>query len=797
MSSNESSSSPHYNSTTRSYFSPSSTSPPPPPSPNSVTQDGTESQTRTESQDRTQKPAHKLNLKLKKSSGNIASFLCSSKETGLLKELSKKLPPQTETAISNHSAPVGPISEERPRPKTAGIRKAPLFPPPRKANSMDQIATAMQEHSPNMTSESSFLSEHFDAMAHVSPNHVSQPSSSSTSSSHTDILFGDSESVSQTDDSLTMKTPSNANDGNLEASKLTTREPVTPAITSNEGISMKKPLPPRPQPVGRSPSNSSSEELRQERFDSKHPLDTASMSKPVPKPRLRLQKASTVPDVAADVDDTDSLQDQPHSAGANIIHSESLIESGMETIKEPVVGELKYENEVLKHQIFHLKDQRSRLADENQTLREEITQLQGSGEFDSSKPTPPPRKTRSPALQTQTSLTKLSPAHSVQTQTKMPSENADVNSVMGKPVSRRPPPSPPSPYCPSTSAPSLPPVKPARLARQRSVPKLSSSEPPDSPISEIPPPTTKTTTTQTTTTSPQTSTNGSPTPKPIVVHHQEGSRVAEDGSDRLSPQKPKPTAISKPIPIPRGFNRSSSVPERQEVHTEEVTVDDELCERPAAEVEVPVRPIPPPQVRLGAVYKKVAIKPDESWIKRKRLDSDEDGGVQGEHSQVVVQSPRRPNMPYRSHPILPPSTSPTPPSSFSPALARSSNQQPAGNLTSEKSETSITAALDLKQIRPQRHPESRRADIQRRRHSSIVKSNSDDSVSGSLQRETESVLRTKQTGTELRQNGNDIKVTPPKKPPRLRAKQQGPPLEDPNFRPISMIADINPVSECE
>ena len=771
MSSNKSSSPPHCDSTTGSYFSPPPTLPLPPSSPDSVHQDG------TEGQDRTQKSAHKVNVKLKKSSENIASFLCSSKETGLLKELSKKVPPQTETAVPNHSAPVGPISEEHSRPKT---RKVPLFPPPRKANSMDQIATVVQEHSPNMGSESSSFSEHFDSMAHVSPHHVSQPSSSSTSSSHTDILFGDSESVLQTDDPLTMKSP--------EVSKLMTKDSVTPAISSNEGSSMKKPLPPRPQPVGRSPSNSSNEELRQERFDSKNLPDTALMNKPVPKPRPRLQKAFTVPDVAVDTDDTDSLQDQPQSAGANLQHSDSHSHSGMETIKEPVVGELKYENEILKHQIFHLKDQRSKLADENQNLKEEITQLQSSGEFGSPKPMPPPRRSRAPAIQTQTPLTKSFPAHSDQTQAKMSSESsvvsADVNSGMEKPVSRRPPPSPPSPYRPSTSAPSLPPVKPPRLSRQRSIPKLSSSERPDSPISEIPlPPTAQTTTTMT---------NGSPIPKPKILDHQGESRVAEDGNAGMTPQKP--TATSRPIPIPRSFCRSKSVPERRDVHIEEeeeeeeVAVDDEMCEKPSTEVKVPMRPVPPPQVKLGAVYKKVAIKPDESWIKRKRLDSDEDGGVEGEHSQPVLQVSHRPNVPYRSHPILPLSSSPTPPSSFSPALPRSSHQEPASNVTNE---TSITSALDLKQIRPQRHTESQKADMQRRRHSSIVKSNSDDSVSGSLQRE---IQRPKQTALELRPNG---KVAPPKKPPRLRAKQQAPTnLEDPNFRPVSMIAPIKSVSEC-
>ena len=61
--------------------------------------------------------------------------------------------------------------------------------------------------------------------------------------------------------------------------------------------------------------------------------------------------------------------------------SQEVLEPGLGLHKEePVVRELKYENEILKHQITHLKGQRSELVHENHTLREEISQLQTSGE---------------------------------------------------------------------------------------------------------------------------------------------------------------------------------------------------------------------------------------------------------------------------------------------------------------------------------------------------------------------------------------------------------------------------------
>ena len=781
-----------------------------------------------------------MNVQLKKSSGNIASFLRSSKETGFLKELSRKTPSPTHTTdactplLHNQSAPVlSPIVEERSRPKTAGYKKIPMLPPQKikKACSVDQITAIstpnVRELSPDRVSESSSLLEQLGVMEDDSPDRVSQRSNS-TCSSHTDISSTDGEPANQMYHSPTMRTPSSIDSKSPEVSKSVPKGSELSPATSGDAGSMKVSLPPRPKPVGRSASNSSSEELRQEMSESKSPPDPPPMSRPVPKPRTRLPKTSTVPELAADKDVVNSLHDQPHSA-ESVDHLESQSGLGLGVGKEPVVVELKYENEVLKHQIMHLKDQKSELAQENRTLREEISQLQSSGDFSPPTPRPLPRKSSSPAVQALATHPKPPPAYSTRSRAKTSPEcsnSADVGSVSSA-VS----PHPPSPSLSSSTVLSPP------VPKERNIPKSSSvgSEPPDLACSEamkasttatatVSTPTTEkttaaatatittavttattTTTTETTatttTTTTTTKTKESPTPKPRFVHKtdQLGNRITEDGEGKISSQKP--VAPQRPIPALRTFSRSDSVPESPAENAGEERVG-QKCEAP--HVETAVRPAVPSQARLGVTYKTVAIKSDESWIKRKRLESDEDSDKASSQADLTTaQPPRRPNMPYRSHPILPSSSSPTPTpiptptpsphtstSHLPPPLPQSEKIQPPKILSNRRGDLAGNSIPDQKRRRAPDRPD-RPTDARRR---SLKRSNSDESLSGSLKRGLQTSSSMRPADRERRHQGSNSKVGPPKKPPRPWLAQQRQNLEEPNFRPVSMIENSDSVS---
>ena len=97
-----------------------------------------------------------------------------------------------------------------------------------------------------------------------------------------------------------------------------------------------------------------------------------SSDRPVPKPRV--SRAATCSDLP---------ESDVKSAESAISH------------QEPDVEDLKYENNVLKHQISHLKEQRSDLESENQVLREH---LQSGDELDSPTASPYNRRKSSPAV---------------------------------------------------------------------------------------------------------------------------------------------------------------------------------------------------------------------------------------------------------------------------------------------------------------------------------------------------------------------------------------------------------------
>ena len=541
------------------------------------------------------------------SAHGLASFLRTSKETGLLKEISKANPsPAVIEELSQRTAAISPTNQNQSSPANlAKFRQE-------KATSVSSPSSGANKKVPMLPPAAVRKAE--------STNHVQtspgQPNSHSTSLSRTDESFcnGDSTSRSSHEGSPVNKPLANS-DANSHHSNGKCESPKRPLLPPTN----QKPLPPRPKPVGRSPSNSSSEDLRQEPVE---PVGSSPVNRPVPKPR------------SISIDSTGVAQDDTDSTTSGRDHSGT--ESHLTTRGEPKVQELKYENDILKHQIMHLKDKRSELEQENQILREVI---QTSGELSPANSpvitrreslavrggaTPPPPKPPPPSSRFQGSKS-MSPAESNEP-SKTGSGSPSLSRLNSFPGMARPVPQP------------------------RSLSKSSSS----SSVSQLPAKGAQ---------SPQSS-----KPSGIKESIAEEKECNEVQTPPPITSQAKQTQMfylpQKPIPAPRILTKSIATKPRSGQDSAAVTSMNKEDEKK------PVRTQPDGIYRGGVAYKKVEIKSDESWIQSRKASGSDESDRSRENTPAssavdeksdVTQPPARAPVPYRSVPIVGSSTpSPAP-----------------------------------------------------------------------------------------------------------------------------------------
>ena len=170
--------------------------------------------------------------------------------------------------------------------------------------------------------------------------------------------------------------------------------PVSQAISQSSGISSLGESPPAddiileaasavttsprqndPGPTRMSACSSDGSEVETSRLSDSYQEELQSdksSDKPLPKPR---------------VSKVETCDDLPES---DVKSAKSAV-----NCQDPDFEDLKYENDVLKHQISHLREQKSDLESENQVLREH---LQSSDEIDSPSSSPYHRRKSSPAI---------------------------------------------------------------------------------------------------------------------------------------------------------------------------------------------------------------------------------------------------------------------------------------------------------------------------------------------------------------------------------------------------------------
>ena len=625
------------------------------------------------------------------SAQGLASFLRTSKETGLLKEISKVNPsPALIEELSQRTtaealSPTQLTFNQSVGRRGSGIsvssasssayKKTPLIPP----------SAARKVESTNHAQSSS-------EQVYPLGNH-------SASSSHTDVssFNGDSTPRSSHEGSPVSKPPLSNGDLEVSHSGESPQRPPPPPSAN------RKPLPPRPKPVGRSPSNSSSEDLRQEQGEL---AGGSHGNRPIPKPR-----SISVGSTPVTVTQNESSNDRDHSS----------MESDLSGRGEPKVQELKYENEILKHQIMHLKDKRSELEQENLILREV---LQTSGEVSptnspiaarressaakggatptpSKSPlpvrggvTPPPSKSSLPSSKSQGSSS-AAKGGATPTPSKSP---LPVRGGVTPPPSNSPLPNSKSQGSGSKSPAEVNEVgssAPPTFSRINSFPSASRPTPQPRTINKS----SSSSNVSQTHTQNQSGTKPKLPPKPngiteSIAEEQETNEQEPQTLPPLTTGPAKPSPVSylpqRPIPAPRIIAESaSSKPSAEggEVRTE--TGKDsrqargESGDRTATgtnkdDGKKPVRTDPDGVVRaFGVTYKKVEIKSDESWIRsRKKSEPDQsDRSRETTPASSAVsdpaQPPPRPPVPYRSVPIVASSSS-------SPSLSQGSTPIGAG-----------------------------------------------------------------------------------------------------------------------
>ena len=551
------------------------------------------------------------------SARGLASFLRTSKETGLLKEISKANPSAAvieELSEQTRAEAVSPTQQSSNRSvvrrrsdtpssstSSGAYKKIPMLPP----------GSARKLESTNQT-----------------PSSSQRLGSSSGSSSHTDVSSFNGDSISR-----------GSHEGSPVSKPLANGDiAVSPhsGESSHRPLTNCKPLPPRPKPVGRSPSNSSSEDLRLEQGE---PVGGNRGNRPVPKPR------------SVTISSTQESQNETSND-----RNRSSTESDLSVRGEPKVQELKYENEILKHQIMHLKDTRSELEQENQILREVI---QTSGEFSpTSSPiaarrdssavrggvTPPPSKSPLPN-------SKLQGSRNLAEVDKVSSTSPSFSRINSFPGVAKPTPTPRSLNKSSSSTdvsqsqtqirdqtgtrPKLPSKKPTDVAESIAEEKEDSEEEPDSP-----PLTMKMGTTSQAKQPPTSYISQRPVPAPRILAESVTNKPTVEGSE----------------PVKRPDKESHATSEAGEKTVNETKKEGG---------DVPVRTQPDGVFRAGVTYKKVEIKSDESWIRsRKKSESDESdksrettpasSSVVSDTTQPPPrrQAPPRPQAPFRSVPII-------------------------------------------------------------------------------------------------------------------------------------------------
>ncbi len=701
------------------------------------------------SQDRPEVQASSHVLFKQKSSGNLASFLRASRESGFLKELktnplhqkpdhlSSPPPPSPEVeemskggsqqfGVSgrNQSAPVFP-SRGSP-PKTGGMKKIPLLPPHMlpKANS-ENLLTNRESTPP--------------------ADQGSQPSSAS--SSHSDISSADGESttLSVHDTSPNVKRSFNVDVETTQLSNSKTRG-------HNSSPPTRGPLPPRPPPLGRSPSCSSSED-----HDRSGSTTTSTHHSP-PCSHLALN-VSTVAEMPPNMDTDDCEMD-------------SRIEDPVRPA-EPVVGDLKYENEALKHQIMHLKGQRTELEQENSVLRE---RLDSGGELSRSSGSPAPNSvpissTLSPSLSSTTSVYSTSaPARTSIPVPKPPPAKVRVQRNTRPPLPTRE--SSDSVNSDISVFTDSPPTLPIPVPRRVTAPTLPvSSMPKPTPLPRSSPRITAPVAGSTTSSRedvPEMKMAASPPIKPRRVARPSKTSTSEDDKEAENVQRredsvpEKPSPLHRPIPVPR---RSLSVPEgtpdsprekqihniREPASTSDLPLSEEEEESDGEEDEeekeeekvcpvevpesipvqgpktcsvVPAKPPPPRFTKAGVAFKKKTVISDESWIRRQKSppsDESDASRCAGTPSSAISEPAQpRPQLPYRSVPIIPT------PSKPSPLATPGVRNSPRAHTKRASSPDLVISGADSRGRSRTQHDTSS--------HVGMHRSSSDDSMSGSLKR---------------------------------------------------------------
>ena len=869
-------------------------------------QDRTEFQ---DTRDQCQEPVKPRAVFRHTGSNTIASFLRTSKETGLLQELSKTpAPPQHlmeelakkvgSFSVSHRNQSTPSLGGSEHSPQAPHQKKVPLLPPhmipkahsdnqlPRfespeeqarlgshllKADHFEREATSEEQThldsqvnrfenpAKQSLSESQlpitdrFVSEelpedlpevedYFEEEQGLNEEQVSQ--ASSTSSSNTDISSADGESATLTPLESSPATKHAENDF-----------PQPSAISDVPKKPPRKPLPPRPPPVGRSPSTSSTEDLRHDRSES---VSAPVVVKPLVKPR-----SATVAVISSE-------------ARSELGASQEVLEPGLELHKEePVVQELKYENEILKHQITHLKGQRSELVHENHTLREEISQLHTSGEHnleptynETEVPVPEPmgvtQEDRSPSPSQEFSeISTTSPSIVPMSVPPVPLPSPSVVPTSVPPV---PLPSPsvvptsvppvplPSPSVVPTSVPPvpLPRSSPKPVPRRRSSATVSTTEQDkegevkaeQSPVpkprlegevkaeqSPVPKPRLEgeVKAEQSPVSKPRLEGEVKAEQSPVSKPRLEGKVKAEQSPVPKPRQPPNPERIlsvpddspppkppHRPRPVPRrtisvpgevsttgptenlSFDSpteldaavfssgNETVPEWNEAVDAASSVPAKTTPPPTKPTLPPAKPTPPPAKptppparptlppakptlpppRPGVAFKRVNLKTDESWIKRKKQDSESEESDASRSSTPLSAASDRPDIshtPYRSSPIIPKPSS---------AVSNYLPPRVTAPLTRQRTHVHSSSEVPVRRTMTPVGESTRKREV-----SNIARSNSDDNISGSVKRKTKEAP----VHREL----------PPKKPPRAWLQKR---VEDAHARPMSMVEGGQAVS---